>query len=195
MNDPKAAFYFRHRAAIEEWAGLRIPARAAFSEGLASALTVFGPDEVADASSFDDQHGGWRKIGLTSPQWAALGWPLAVVLGWNESTILDPSKHEFPFIGVFLTNGEEDRRDLSKVIAGALKDDARQLHWKGQQEDAYPVWTHVPQPTADLSMSAWVGACHQALRTAWQELSPAISQFVRSAPRPMGPRPAPLASL
>ncbi|KQS69275.1 hypothetical protein [Modestobacter sp. Leaf380] len=178
--DPKADFYFRHRAAIEEWAALRSTARAAFNDGLSSALSVFDPDEVLGASEVVEQRGSWHNVGLRRPEWPANGWPVAVVLGWNAGTVLDPARNELPFVGVYLEPGD-DRKEMSKDAALALATVARNQGWTGQREDAYPLWTQVPQPEGDPSMASWVQASYEALHQAWTALSPAISHFVSTS--------------
>lgn len=190
--DARAWFYLDHRRDIEEWAALR-PEAAAF---LHTRLLELGP-QVEDlavelgAEPYDadlDDGGGLPRIGLRHQQWVSNGHPVAVVVEWKPSALLDPhSGDRWPYVAVRNDGGTQDsvrRQQLTDLFTAV-----RKVH-HGSSGTPWPFWRYVlPAPGPGVDPDALVRACVAQLRQLWEIASPLLDG-AHPAPATAG-RPVP----
>jgi hypothetical protein len=170
-SDEKTAFYFRHRAEIEEWAALRDSAREALiTELWAVKDRVQSP--LSDGAVPYQRDGQWSQLGFTKPEWTEAGWPLSIVLAWNSGQLLNPqSNNEWAYVGVYLAfspNGPAPKEQSAAVRERCLP--AASILGLTNQHANFPVWGFVvPQPGTP-ELPGYVDACVTRLQDAWSAL-------------------------
>ncbi len=178
--DEKAAFYFRHRTAIEEWAALRDVARQALIPafwGLGDRLLASaGTDEV----SLVEEESQWSRIGLRKPAWEDDGWDLSIILGWHSTWLLNPTTSTpWPYVAVHVGPEATAPAAQTRATRDRCLQTARSIGLTAPREDHFPVWGYV-SPAPDVSeMRQFVDQCLGVFQTAWRSLHTVIDDLIR----------------
>ena len=186
-SDEKTAFYFRHRAEIEEWAALRDSAREALITELWAVKDRLH-SAPAEGAVPHERDGLWSQIGLTKPRWMEAGWPLSVVLAWNSGQLLNPSgNNEWAYVGTYLAFSPTAPapKEQSAAVRQQCLPAARALGLTNQHVH-FPVWGFVVPPVDLTEPAQYADTCLDRFQTAWSSLHEHLDRAVAHAAEPTG---------
>lgn len=171
--DPKAAFYFRHREHIEEWAALRREARRLLDTALLSrAKSLRPPIQTIDVETDQFESDDHARAGYYSELWRPTHFGVTVCLGWMRHQLLDPSGTTWPYLGVRVSptgmshDARAELRAQLRMPAQHLGLTKNRTHWPWSR----PI--EAVQSESDLELYA--DYCFDELGRAWTALGGAI---------------------
>ncbi|WP_437675741.1 hypothetical protein [Sorangium sp. So ce131] len=172
IDDPRAVFYLRHQALIEEWAALGSSAAqlahsflCSCAEEIAGLASELSPDAHVHKHLEED----WPKVLVCSPEWLEssedeLVPKIGIGLEWNWTNRLSfTTSPGCAYTGVWVDTDRDGGKELSKKLRAAFV-------------EAGVTKTH------KLATSTWWPAYRYEVATGeyWNDLAPYRAQIVQS---------------
>lgn len=182
IDDEPVRFFLRHRAQIEEWAGLVAEARRLAAQALNSVgeHLAADPPAGADVATVDD--GNYDARRLYRPSWVGDdGRPVAAIgVGWSPMSV--DFRAGSCWIGVW--RGLRDEPDaVVDELRASLAKPAEVLGLKSKGWRQWPLYRSAPGPAGEFwdDLGPWLSEIERLVRWVWDGVADDIDVIVARA--------------